>query len=55
MVSIFQQKDKGTKFFSLRYNFLITSLVGVWGQKINECLFDGVHSQGPFKQGAYIN
>ena len=33
MVNIFQQKDKGTKFFSVRYNFLIISLKGA-GKKL---------------------
>ena len=34
MVNIFQQKDKGTKFFSVRYNFLIISLEEVGDKKL---------------------
>ena len=34
MVNIFQQKDKGTKFFSVRYNILIISLEGVGDKKL---------------------
>ena len=33
-VNIFQQKDKGTKFFSVRYNILIISLEGVGDKKL---------------------
>ena len=34
MVNIFQQKDKGTKFFSVRYNFFIISLDRLGDKKL---------------------
>ena len=34
MVNIFQQKVKGTKFFSLRYNFLIIFLESMGAKKL---------------------
>ena len=53
MVNIFQQKDKATKHFDLRYCFLII-FRGWWWQKISLCWFGGVDSWRQYNQGAYI-